>query len=235
MERLRLLVSALVIGCISLIVFSCNTTGVSPTNFSRLQVINALPGSLSIDFSLNSTKANTTTIAFPNSSGYVSTVPGEKSVGIRPTSTPSTNYLTSVIVNLKKDTSYSLFFTGVPGAYKNVFLTDSLSAPKVGRAKVRFVNASSDTTSLDITANAIVAFKNIAVLKTGNFIEVPAGTYEFRAYKAGSTANTLATLSNQTLADGKIYTLYSAGQASTTATNAAFGLNLTSNLLPARK
>lgn len=235
MKKLRLFFGVWIICCLGLITFSCNTTGVSPTNYSRLQVVNTIAGSLSLDCALNYTTINKTTIAFPNSTGYISTIPGSKYVGIRPTSTPTAAFLDTTTVVLQTNNSYSLFFTGQVGAYKTIFIQDSLSTPAIGRAKVRFVNASLNPTNLDITINAVNGFDSIAYRGIGKFIEVPAGTYEFKAYPTGTRTSNLATLSNQLLADGKVYTLYAQGLPGNTAANAAFGLSLITNLLPNTK
>ncbi|MGI4021502.1 MAG: DUF4397 domain-containing protein [Janthinobacterium lividum] len=219
--------------------FSCgNTNGVNPAAYSRIQIINAIAGSSSLDCTLNSTKINTTTIAFPTTTGYISATPGTKYVEIRPTSTPTAPFIDTATVVLKQDSSYSLFFAGQSGTTKSIMIQDDLSAPTLGRAKVRFVNASSAAGNLSITINAVAApeYANIAYCGVGKFIEVPAGTYEFKAFATGATnTNTLGTLSNQVLADGKVYTLYARGIIGNTGTTSAFGLSLITNLLPAIK
>ncbi|MVN21048.1 DUF4397 domain-containing protein [Mucilaginibacter arboris] len=236
MKKLRLFLGRLMVACIGLIVFSCNNSGVSPTNYSRLQVINTLAGSTPINFSLNSTKKNSTSITFPGTSGYVTTTPGMPYLQIALATTPGV-YFYNATLNLKTDSSYSVFITGTtqPQAYTSVFTWDDLSSPSIGKAKVRFVNASLSSTNLDVTINAVAGFTNVAFKGVGKFVEVPAGTYEFRAYSTGSTSSSLAILSNQVLADGKVYTLYAQGVVGNTATTSAFGLSLISNLLPNTK
>lgn len=217
--------------------FSCgNTNGVNPAAYSRIQIINAIAGSSSLDCTLNSTRINTTTLAFPNTTGYISATPGTKYVEIRPTSTPTAPFIDTATVVLKQDSSYSLFFAGQSGSSKSIVIRDDLSGPTLGRAKLRFVNASAASGNLDITINAVTGYTNIAYRGVGRFIEVPAGTYEFKAFVTGATnTNTLGTLSNQVLADGKVYTLYAQGIVGNTGTTSAFGLSLITNLLPAIK
>lgn len=236
MKKQQFLTSLMLV-VISVVSFSCgNTNGVNPSAYSRIQIINAIAGSSSIDCTLNSTRINTTTIAFPNTTGYISATPGTKYVEIRPTSTPTAPFLDSATVVLKQDSSYSLFFTGQSGSSKSIIIQDDLFAPTLGRAKLRFVNASSASGNLDITINAVAGYTNIAYRGVGKFIEVPAGTYEFKAFVNGATnTNTLGTLSNQGLADGKVYTLYAQGIVGNTGITSAFGLSLIANLLPAVK
>lgn len=224
-----------VLSVISLIVVSCSTTGVSPSNYSRIQIVNTIPGSLPLDCAINYTKVNSVTLAFPNSTGYISTTSGSKFVTIKPTSTPSADSLAGANVTLKKDSSYSLFFSGQTGAYRKIFVRDDLTVPTTGRAKIRFVNASVSSGSVDVTVNAVIGFKSIAFGAVGNFIEVPAGTYEFKVFSTGTATGTLTTLSNQLLADGKVYTIYAQGTVGSAIATSAFGLSLVANLLPATK
>lgn len=236
MCNLKVLLKGVVLIALCLVVFSCSNTAVSPTNYSRLQVINAIPTSLSFDCRLNGTKINTTTIAFPNASGYISTVPGAKNVTVVPTSTPTAPAIGTVNVLLENNQSYTLFFSAKADSVKTIFINDTLNVlPATGRAKVRFVNASGSSPMLDIQINGTNAFTKIKYTKVGSFIEVPAGTYEFRAFASGVRGSSLGTLSNQVLADGKIYTLYASGISGNTATTSAFGLSLLTNLRPAVK
>lgn len=237
MKKLRLLFAVLIVGCYGLIISSCNNSGVSPTNHSRLQVINALAGSTPINFYLNAVKKNTSTITFPLSTGYISVVPDTSRIQFQIAA--SLKYIDNTADAserhvFKVDSSYSCFVTGTTSKYETVITLDDLSSPSNGKARVRFINTSTDAGSVDVTVNGTTGFSNIAYKGVGSFIEVPAGVYEFKAYNTGKSSN-LATLSTQTLADGKIYTLYTAGLVSSTATNAAFGLNLITNLLPATK
>ncbi len=239
MKKLSLFFGGLTFIWISLIIFSCNTTGVSPTHYSRLQVINALAGSTPINFAINSTKKSTTSITFPGASGYVSIVPNSGFISFQYNTAPLINLpvadSTNNSLNFKADSSYSIFLTGSTSNYYILKTTDTLTNPSIGKARIRFVNTSTDAGNLDVTINGTIAYTKIPYKGVGRFIEVPAGTYEFKANKTGIANSTLGTLSNQVLADGKIYTLYAAGITTSTLTNAAFGLNLITNLLPAVK
>lgn len=242
MVRWRVLLNGILLSAVCFSIFSCSNTAVSPTNYSRLQVINAIPNSLSLDCYLNGTRINTTTIAFPNASGYISTVPGGKNVSIIPTSTPSAPAIDTVNVVLGNNQNYSLFFTGQSSAagqtnaIKTIFINDTLNVlPASGRARIRFVNASASTPLLDIQINGTDAFTKVKYTGFAPFIEVPVGTYEFRAFTSGTRASSLTTLSNQMLADGKIYTIYASGTIGSAVTTSAFGLTLLNNLPPAVK
>ncbi len=234
MKKLQFLFGGLIIFWLGLTVFSCNTTGVTPTNYSRLRVVNALTGSSPFNFFLNNTLQTGGSITFPGASGYISVTPGTKYFQISLATTPGL-YFDPGYITLNTDSSYSVFVTGQAGSYASILTRDTLTPPAIGKAKIRFVNASLYPAALDVTINAVKGYTNISYKSSGRFMEVPAGTYEFKAFTTGTTAPTLTTLSTQTLADGKIYTLYAAGQVGSMAANAAFGLNLITNLLPAIK
>lgn len=235
MKKPKLFFVGLILVFLGLTFFSCsNSGGITPTRYARLQVVNTLAGSTPFNFYLNSVIQSKSTITFPASSGYISVTPGQKYFQASFATTPLLYFYFSYIT-LGVDSNYSVFVTGLSGKDSSIVTYDNLAGPSNGKAKVRFINTSTNSVPLDITINAVLGYKSVAYKSVSPFIEVPAGTYEFKAYPTGTTNNTLATLSNQTLADGKVYTLYAAGQTGSTTANAAFGLNLITNLLPATK
>lgn len=114
--------------------------------------------------------------------------------------------------SLKTNCKYSVFLTGLvsDNTDTSIFVTDTATAPALGRGKVRFINGAARTVNVDVVANGTSAFKNVGFLKVSNFLEVPAGIYDFRIYNTGTTSE-LARLQNVTIQDGRLYTLYSKG------------------------
>lgn len=233
MKKLQLVFTVACIFCLIVAISACNTTGVTPANYSRIKVVNTLAGSSPFNFFLNATTVSKPTITFPASSGYVSATPGTKFFQVSLATTPSL-YFYSTTFTMTDSSSYSVFVTGGSPAYTSIITKDTLTTPPLGKAKIRFVNTSSSAGPLDVTINAVSGFRKIAYKGVTGFIEIPAGTYEFKAYQTGSSS-TLATLSSQVLSDGTVYTLYSAGIVGSTASNSVFQLALMSNLLPAKK
>ncbi len=238
MAQLKKIFAGFIICYFVLIVLSCNSSGVTPTYYSRIQVINALAGSTPINFRLNSTQKNTSPITFPAASGYISVRPDTNYIQFLTAASSTLLATGNAAINSLKlvaDSSYSVFLTGSTSNYTILKLNDTLTNPANTRAKIRFVNVATDAGALDITINGTAIYKKVAYKGVAKFIQVPAGTYEFKAMKTGITGTTLATLSNVVLADGKVYTLYAAGLTTSTAVNATFGLSVTANLLPAIK
>jgi len=103
-----------------------------------------------------------------------------------------------------------------------VFLTDTSSAPALGRGKVRFLNASPQSTGFDVLANDTLAFKNVKYLNVSPYMELPAGGYNFQIFQTGNSTNVIGTVQNLTVLDGKLYTIYCYGLAGHT-DSLAFG------------
>ncbi len=137
------------------------------------------------------------------------------------------------------NTSYTVFITDTitrplvknalgattdPGGVRFVTVTDTLTAPAAGTAKLRFFNfapnvASASARLISSAGTAAATLNGRAYRATAAtslpYTRVPAGTYTVQLY-AASTAPTALTATpaastTVTLADGKIYTLYSQG------------------------
>ena len=110
---------------------------------------------------------------------------------------------------------YTLFMTGLKSnnTISDVFLTDTSAPPSLGRAKVRFLNASPQSPGFDIVANGYLdpGFTNLTYQKVSKYIEMPAGNYNFQVFQTGTNTGVIGTLPNVTVQDGHLYTLYSYG------------------------
>ncbi len=110
---------------------------------------------------------------------------------------------------------YTLFITGLKSdnSISDVFLTDTSAPPAIGRAKVRFLNASPQSPGFDIVANGYLdpGFTNLTYKSVSKYIEMPAGNYNFQVFQTGTNTAVIGTLPNVTVQDGHLYTLYSYG------------------------
>ncbi len=89
-------------------------------------------------------------------------------------------------VTLAAGTAYTVAATGRLAAIAPVVLVDDLST-MAGKAQVRFVHTSPDAPSVDITlADGTVLFGNVAFSKAGQYLEVPAGSYDLQVRLAGT-------------------------------------------------
>jgi hypothetical protein len=214
---------------------SCGKTGTTgPSSNIQYQVINVSPGLGSVDLFVNYIKVNSSSYFYPTPSGYFylnsTTLPFQIRAGstVVPGAPASSANFFTLNDTLKPNTRYTLIVTGIKPDSTYIFLTDTSPSPSLGRGKIRFVNASPGSTGFDITANDTSLFSNIAYTKYSVFKEVPAGTYEFKMYPTG-TSTLLKDITNVTIQDGRLYTLYCYGLASHTADSLAFSSGFITN------
>jgi hypothetical protein len=199
------------------------------TSNTLYQVINLSPDLLPVDLYIDLTKRNSSSFTYPNPSGYFSLASIDTPFQIRSSSvTVSTGNIIAIDTPLlKSNVKYTLFITGLRSnnSIKYMLTIDTSATPTVGRGKVRFVNASPGSTPFDVTANSTLAFGNQPYRNVSKFIELPAGTYDFKIMLTGSSANVISDLPGVTVQDGKLYTLYCRGIVGRT-DSAAFGMSV---------
>jgi len=90
-------------------------------------------------------------------------------------------------------------------------LEDDNTVPAMGMARLRFVHASPDAPTVDITlTDGTTLFDNVSFKEVGSYIEAPAGTLDLEVRDETGTVVVL-TLENVTLEPGTVYTVYAIG------------------------
>lgn len=173
-------------------------------------------------FTLNGTALGTAVDA-SKSTGYlpVSYTPTATNTVALKASTSET--VVSKAVTFTKDVSMSLFTwrellsAGTPQTYGVKLVTDNLTAPSAGKAKIRVALMTRDgATAYNVRSVFIstqvekVIFSNVKLGDVTDFIEIDPGTYGFGFDRAGGSA-TDGGMTNVVLAAGKIYTISTAG------------------------
>ncbi|RYF96970.1 MAG: DUF4397 domain-containing protein, partial [Chitinophagaceae bacterium] len=155
-----------------------------PANYT---VVHAATGAPSVELYLDDVKASASAIAFGTNSPYASIAPKQYSVKLAAVNT--INPVAETSINMGAGRSYSIFAydTLLAGKVKVFTVEDDLSAPPAGKAKVRFVHLSPNTTAnkiaVDLAANNTVLFPNRTYADAATdvskaaFITVDAGTY----------------------------------------------------------
>jgi hypothetical protein len=201
----------------------------------QYQVVNLNQGIGPVDLWVNYRKVNTSSYFYPTSSGYfylpsitnpfqirtgVSLIPG--------TIVTSANLITDSLA-LVPNTRYTLMLMGLDtSSLYSVFTADTSSVPAQGKGKIRFVNASpNNLAQITVTANDTTAFAGVPYKTMTKFIQLTAGTYDFKMYQAGST-NVVLDKPNVTIQDGRIYTMYCYGLVNRT-DSLAFGSGFITN------
>jgi hypothetical protein len=185
------------------------TTGLSTT----LNIINASTDT--VNFYLNGTRLNSNSNLYPlYSSGYITVLAGSQNFQIkRAFNTTTSNVQSLFTIPLKLDTAkyYSLFIAGETAdhAFSTV---DTLKADtSTSSCLLRFVNASPDAVSYDLTVGSSLKFSNRAFKSATGFTTVDTATYmPVALYQAGSA--TALIKDTVTLVAGKSYTIYTIGK-----------------------
>lgn len=220
------------VALVAAIVTSCGKTSVAPSSLNiRLQVVNVAPDLGPIAFFINYLKQPSTTYYYPNAGGYTYLTSLDTPFQIRSAEASGITLFQLSNDTLKRNNRYTVFVTGLQSdkTLSYIFTTDSTTAPDIGRAKVRFVNASPTATGFDIYANGTKAFSNQTFKNISDFIQLPAGMYTFTVYNKGDQTNLLAQLSNITVQDGRLYTVYTRGLLGHTTDTAAFTATIMTN------
>jgi len=217
---------------------SCGKTDTAtPTSSNvRLQVIQLSPNSYPVTLYMANSRVGTSSFSYGNTPSYFYLPRTDTLLQIRITRNLDTAY--NDRTKLLDNTRYTLFFLGLFGDANGrnlqtlVTADDAEELPSVGKGgKVRFLNGSPNTNgSFDIWANGSPIIKGVAFAKVSKFITLPAGDYTFRVYQANTSVNGLGELTNITVQDGRLYTLYSRGLVGRAVTDtAAFNLSVVAN------
>ncbi|MDN5285505.1 MAG: hypothetical protein JWR38_1779 [Mucilaginibacter sp.] len=184
--------------------FSSCKKNTTVTVSSALNIINAGETSAPQDFFVDDAKANTTPIAYTQSTGYLS-VSGSHTCSFRTSGTGTVN------------NTFPVAFA--PGAYYSVYYADDKSAlgiqddkttPQTGKARVRFINLSTIMTAkIDVyIAGGAAVVSGLAYENFSDYYEINSST-ALTVNAAGSTTALVNIPGN--IQAGKIYTIYVSG------------------------
>lgn len=217
---------------ISMLFSSCMKDNTEPIieGTAKVMIVNAASGSVAQDFYLNNAKVNSQTVAYSESTSYISTDAGNsRKAEFRNTGSTTVNF--SGYVDLFPNENYTFFYTGkVDGSGNSsaVFKDDNTN-PSANKAKLRFVNLAEGFTSANllVTGGATLA-SNIAFGTASSFSEIDPATLTLQtglAVDASGSTN----LGVFTLVAGKIYTIYTSGSLTGTAQSAVSAKMLVHN------
>jgi hypothetical protein len=191
-----------------------------PVEPSNYMVVHAATGAPSVELYLDDVKASASAVAFGTNSAYATVAPKQYSVKLAGVNT--INPLAETSLNMNAGRSYSIYAydTLLSNKLKVMTLEDDLAAPASGKAKVRFLHLSPNTTAnkiaIDLVTNNTVLFPNRtyadAATDAGKaaFISVDAGTYVVDVRLAGTSVNILS-VPGIVVEAGKIYTIVAKG------------------------
>jgi hypothetical protein len=163
-------------------------------------------------------------ISLGSASGYRGAFAGPSVVSVQ-SATGAT--VAKVDMDLQASAGYSFFLTGTSGSYNIIGLIDDKAASGAGKAKVRFVQASSALTSANLALNGTALFTAQAFKAVSAYSEVTPGTYTLTVTDA-SSATVLASNTLAKFDAGKNYTVYTSGLTGVTGAT-ALAVNVTAN------
>ncbi len=178
-----------------------------PQDAAALNVVNASPGPLVINFFLNNNLVNGPSLGYSQESRYVMTTSGSKKFDAATGGT--FNSLVADTINLERDKYYSLFVTGQNNALSTFLTEDDLSLPPGGKAKIRFINLSPDGGNFALTVKGGATLFSGQSFKTASaFKVIDPAVYMFELKSSESAVEHEASLD---VAAGKIYTVWAGG------------------------
>jgi hypothetical protein len=191
------------------------TAQIYPSTLARFKLVNATsvgpPLNVFVDGAL--TLAN---VPYAGVSAYVDTLAITQTLSVESTATPGASLLTFA-ATFSPATDSSIVVSGPPGALQSLVLTDNNMPSAIGRARVRFVNASPDLAALDVYVNFVPTFLGLKTNSASAYTELVANvtgsTFNFAFNITGTTTPALI-LPNVKLVAGTTYTVYVVGPGS---------------------
>jgi len=176
---------------------------------ARVMVVHASPNAPAVDVLVDDKKVNSAGLTFPNNSGYLAVMAGQRNLKVNAAGT--TTSVINANANLEANKNYSVFAINNLANIEALVLNDNLTAPASGKAHVRFVHLSPDAPAVDIAVkNGPVLFSNRSFKSASDFTPVDATSYNLEVRLAG-TNTVVLDLPGVALQNGKIYTVFARG------------------------
>lgn len=214
--------------CSAVLISSCKKDHDNDHAPANLKLINGVTGSAEYKVNLDNTTFSDEVLAFSKSLPYKETNSGHHDLTI--TEVATGKVVSSTAINLSVASVSSVYAVEEAGVVSTVLINDDLSAPAAGKAKIRFVNMSTDAGSLDIavTGQSTALFSGVKFKGFTEFISVDPGT-KLNFFVKNATNNSIVSLDNVTLESGKVYTLWAKGKVAATTTIQPLALGLITN------
>mgnify|MGYP001454614752 CR=1 FL=1 len=179
----------------------------------QVAFLNALIGSDSLNFYVDTDKLNDSLLHYTDSMHYVEIDGGERLFELRRNTSPSLAKDTFEIVHSRSYTVLAAF-NASRDTVQLVSLTDDLTPPFSGKAKIRLIQASPDAGKLSLVLGETRLADKIDYKAASSFATVDARTVSLTIVDP-ETGNTVLPLPPLSLTAGKIYTLWLTGLAGT--------------------
>lgn len=186
---------------------------------AKVQLVNASADAGSVSLYIDNILRTPNAVAYGSASGYNNAYTGQQDVTVQ---NATGNTLATLSSQIDAANVYTYILAGAGTAQALIAVNDDQTAPASGKARIRFVQASSNAATLSLIANGTALFSGINYKAASAYMDVAAGSYTFKLANASTTLFTSTTIS---LTAGKIYTIYSKGQVEGSG-NAALGIGV---------
>ena len=123
---------------------------------------------------------------------------------------PARQDILNVNVTLQPNAAHSLVVLGTAANVQSQVLTDDLTAPPQGQAKVRFVHASPNAPAVNVAADDQTLFSNVSFRTATDYANVPAGSVNLQV-SAADTGAVVLTVPDVEFVGRVVYTVYAIG------------------------
>jgi len=177
----------------------------------RVRVIHASPDAPAVDVCVNGEPAFQG-LEFARVTDYARLAPGTYAVRVTPAGAGcSSAGVIDANLPVSAGQDISVIAVNFLAQIEPVVLVDDNAAPGAGRSRVRFVHASPNAPTVDITLpDGTTLFDNIAFKQASRYLEVAAGTYTLQVRDETGTVVVL-TLNDVQLNAGKVYSVFAVG------------------------
>lgn len=202
---------------------SCNNDDdngvVEPAEISYVSLYHASPNAPAVDVFFDNRRVNYNPLRYTNFTSYLNFYSGERNMRVRPAG--ASNVILDTTLTFMEDQAYSLFYVNRLANIQALLVKDSVAAPAVGQAAVRFIHLSPDAPAVDVMRmdeTATPLFGNQAYLQASPFKLVESGIQSFEINTAGGVTPVLS-IPDVNLLSGGVYTIIARGFATPPAGN----------------
>jgi len=176
---------------------------------SRIRVFHASPNAPAVDIYANGNLI-VKDLSYKKLSQYLSVPAGNYNIKVYP-SGQTTNPVINTNIYIPPNTVFNVAAIGTLPNISLYPIPEPITAQNSGSACVRFIHLSPNAPAVDIKlSNGTRVFNNISYKEITNYACVPAGTYTFNVYLAG-TDSIVLTVPNVKLEPNNYYTIYAIG------------------------
>lgn len=190
---------------------ACGKDEAQVTEYATLSVYNASPSSATYDVYINGSKLNSAALPYAGGVKYTQLTTGTYEAKFTVASETASIY-TKAGIALGNNSVSTLYLTGTAGNFDGLLVSDNFTGTSNDKAYVRFINLSPDATALDLRIKDATSnlASNQAYKGNSNFTAVDAGAKVFEIKETAATA--VKTTVQQTLVNGKFYTVIAGGK-----------------------